>query len=105
MYLNVTSVIDTQHWVTRTQEVMTKSELIHSLALDIQCAKRGFQLTGEEALLEPYIAAVGQYEREMSRLKELVSGDSRLVRSTRGNRGPDYPIPEQCGAARHRTET
>lgn len=77
--MNVTSVIDTQHWVTRTQEVMTKSELIHSLALDIQCAKRGFQLTGEEALLEPYIAAVGQYEREMSRLKELVSGDSRLV--------------------------
>lgn len=78
-YLNVTSVIDTQHWVIHTQTVMTKSKLIQRLARHIQSAKRGFQLTGEEALLQPYDEATEEYQREISSLKELVSGEPRQV--------------------------
>ncbi len=79
MYLNVTAVIDTQHWIAHSQEVMTKAELIQRLARHIQSAKRGFQLTGEEALLQPYDEAIEEYQREISSLEELVSNDPRQV--------------------------
>ena len=79
MCLNVISLIDTHRWVEQSIEVRIKARLIQSLAIDMQSAKRGFQLTGDEALLGPYNEAIGQYEREMFRLKEFVSNDPQQV--------------------------
>ena len=63
----------------RIHEVLTKARLIEKLVVDMQTAKRGFLLTGEEEYLDPYKEAQDTYERELSRIADLVSGDPRQL--------------------------
>ena len=62
---------DTTQWVNHTYEVLQEFEQIQASAVDAQTGTRGYVITGNEAFLEPYTAALNSINEHVSRVREL----------------------------------
>ncbi|WP_257453898.1 CHASE3 domain-containing protein [Archangium lipolyticum] len=66
--------------VGRTHQVITGLERVLSSVKDAETGHRGYVLTGDEAFLAPYNEAQASIDKELSLLRELVSGNPEQVR-------------------------
>ncbi len=62
---------DTTQWVNHTYEVLQEFEQIQASAVDAQTGTRGYVITGNEAFLEPYTAALNSINEHVGRVREL----------------------------------
>ena len=72
-----------QHRTSHAQEVLTTSNELERLLLDLETGQRGFILTGEERFLEPWTAARGRFPSRARALLQLVAADASEVRVAR----------------------
>jgi len=70
-YYNDQKVKSTNDWVEHTQEVLRKNDNIFLDILNIETGSRGYLLTGNEAFLSPFNAAVAAINRNLSELTVL----------------------------------
>ncbi len=70
-YQHTLKLIETGKRVTQSQQVLT--ELVHAFSFvrDVETTQRGYQVSGDDRLLSPYIIAVSRMNAHLSRLKEL----------------------------------
>jgi PAS domain S-box-containing protein len=73
LYRDGRGFIETSEWVSHTHEVLAELEATLSAAAGAQTAARGYIITGQEAFLEPYQAAVPAVRANLDRLKSLTS--------------------------------
>src|ERR1700719_1403182 len=73
LYRNGRGFIEASEWVSHTHEVLAELEATLSAAAEAQTAARGYIITGQEAFLEPYQAAVPAVRANLDRLKSLTS--------------------------------
>jgi signal transduction histidine kinase len=69
----VGSLLDSEHWVEHTWQVINKVERIMSSAKDAETGNRGYLITGEEAYLEPYHDAIQELPKELDDFQHLTS--------------------------------
>jgi PAS domain S-box-containing protein len=67
--------------VAHTHEMLTRIESVESSLEDAESEQRGYLLTGEEAYLEPYHAALAAVPQQMARLREQTSDNSHQQES------------------------
>ena len=60
--------------VARAREALTLTTDLHRLVLEMEWSIRGFRLSGNEELLDPYRMAVLEYERGHAQLRRLLQG-------------------------------
>ena len=73
-------LIDSDRWVTHTEEVKrTFAQLLSSLK-DAETGQRGFLLTGDEHFLEPYRVALGDIAKEQAQAKGLTLDNDQQQR-------------------------
>jgi PAS domain S-box-containing protein len=65
---------DTQA-VNRTHDVIASLDRVLTFTVDAETGERGFLITGQDAYLEPYRAAVARLDSELDQLETLVAGD------------------------------
>ena len=63
-------------WVSHTHEVIAQAELVMRQTLDLQSGQRGFVLTGNSAMLDPYEKARGGVIESFRQLQNLCSDNS-----------------------------
>lgn len=70
-YKHTLKLIETGRRVTQSQQVLT--ELVHAFSFvrDVETTQHGYQISGDERLLSPYIIAVTRMNAHLARLKEL----------------------------------
>ena len=73
LYRDGRGFIETSEWVSHTHEVLAELEATLSAAAGAQTAARGYIITGRDAFLEPYQAAVPEVRANLDRLKSLTS--------------------------------
>jgi len=73
LYRNGRGFIETSEWVSHTHEVLAELEATLSAVAGAQTAARGYIITGQEAFLEPYQAAIPAVRANLDRLKSLTS--------------------------------
>jgi len=64
-------------WVNHTETVITKSNVIAKLTVDMQTGLRGYLITGEESFLAPYRIAKTRFKVDINGLREL-TGDNTI---------------------------
>ncbi len=69
----VESLLDSEHWVEHTWQVINKVERIMSSAKDAETGNRGYLISGEEAYLEPYNDAIRELPKELDDFQHLTS--------------------------------
>ena len=72
-YRSSRAFIQASEWVSHTHEVLTELESTVSAVADAQTATRGYIITGQEALLEPYKAAAPAIRNHIERLESLTA--------------------------------
>jgi signal transduction histidine kinase len=72
-----------QNRTSHAQEVLTASNELERLLLDLETGQRGFILTGDERFLEPWMAARGRFPSRARALLRLVADDPAEVRWAR----------------------
>ncbi|MEH2258281.1 response regulator [Nostoc sp.] len=72
-YQNTRILIDTNKQVQKTQDKINKLEELLSEMKDAETGQRGYILTGQESYLEPYQAVVGNIDRKIVELKDLIA--------------------------------
>ncbi len=70
-YLSLQSLVDRQHWVEHTREVIYRAERVISLLKDLETGNRGYLLTREKEFLEPYLLAKDSVGPAVERLRRL----------------------------------
>ncbi len=78
-FYGLSSLLDTQAWVTHTQKVITSASEIEKLIIDLETGERGFLITGKEAFLQPYTNAQEKLTQKISATKDLVSDNPSQV--------------------------
>ena len=68
-YRSLSSLMETSHWVTHTHEVLSDLESILSLLKDAETGQRGYVITGDDAFLEPYHAALNQLPKTLHEIR------------------------------------
>ena len=58
-YTSINTLMNTNHAVTHTHEVLEHVANVLSLLKDAETGQRGYVITGDEAFLEPYQSGVG----------------------------------------------
>lgn len=76
-YRNTRYFAEDAQWVTHTHEVLTQLEITFSTLKDAQRGMRGFVISDHERFLAPYLEAVSQVDRDLSRLKALTLDNPR----------------------------
>ena len=66
-------LIDNDHWVSHTHEVLAQLETTLSTITDAETEQRGYLLTGDDTHLAPYTAALSQIDSDLNRLKDLTA--------------------------------
>ena len=69
----VGSLLDSEHWVEHTWQVINKVERIMSSAKDAETGNRGYLISGDEAYLEPYNDAIRELPKELDDFQHLTS--------------------------------
>ncbi|MDZ8030308.1 response regulator [Nostoc sp. DedSLP04] len=72
-YQNTHILIDTNKQVQITQEKINQLEELLSEMKDAETGQRGYILTGQESYLEPYQAVIGNIDRKIVKLKDLIA--------------------------------
>ena len=80
LYRSGHSFINASEWVSHTHEVLEELEATVSVVADAQTATRGYIITGQETLLEPYRTAAPEVRAHLDRLKSLTSDNPRQQR-------------------------
>jgi signal transduction histidine kinase len=62
-----------RQWVMHTHEVLETLDDVLTNLLDVESSVRGYILTGEKSILNPYAAAVGQVAQSMKRVRTLTA--------------------------------
>ncbi|HKO53718.1 MAG TPA: CHASE3 domain-containing protein [Polyangiaceae bacterium] len=79
-YRSTAHLIENERWVSHTQEVRTKLADLISAAKDAEGGQRGFVITGDEAFLEPYRAALPEITRLTSEIRGLTADNEAQQR-------------------------
>src|SRR3954469_24583494 len=66
-------VVRDEEWVRHTYQVITQLEAILSTIKDAESGERGYIITGSEADLQPYHAALSNIEGQVRSLEELTA--------------------------------
>ncbi|HEY4743760.1 MAG TPA: CHASE3 domain-containing protein [Desulfuromonadaceae bacterium] len=72
-YRNLANVREASEWVTHTYQVIEKLQEVLTDLSDAETGQRGFLITGDQRYLEPYIAALGEIDKDLAALKELMA--------------------------------
>jgi methyl-accepting chemotaxis protein len=72
-YLSITRLTRTSQWITHTHEVLEHIDRVLSLLKDAETGQRGYLITGDEALLEPYRTGSGGILDVVKELKTLTA--------------------------------
>lgn len=67
------------HWVDHTNQAISYAYYTQKLLLDRETGLRGYQLTGRQAFLEPYVQANAAIDPSLDRLKRLVADNPSQV--------------------------
>jgi signal transduction histidine kinase len=90
---------DLQQRADQSEEVLVAANLLERLVIDLEAGQRGFQITGQESLLQPWQTAQAAIPAQVSRLERLVAGSrEQFATAQRINRAitsylNDYSIP------------
>ncbi|MCH7678092.1 CHASE3 domain-containing protein [candidate division KSB1 bacterium] len=79
IYLNVNSLIDSAKWVSHTNEVMAEGNDLITQLVNMETGVRGFLVTGKDEFLEPYVAGLAKFEKDISGLKQTVNDNPAQV--------------------------
>jgi len=79
-YRSTEHLIENDKWVTHTHEVRTELADLLSYLKDAETGQRGFVITGNDALLEPYRAALPEIDRLLSDLRRLTADNEAQQR-------------------------
>jgi PAS domain S-box-containing protein len=82
-YVSTQRLLEANRWVTHTHEVLEHLEDVLSALTDAETAQRGFVLTGEERYLEPYHAATGRIQQDVTELVALTRDNTAQQESLR----------------------
>src|SRR5271154_6484889 len=69
----VDALLESQHWVEHTWQVINQVERIMSSAKDAETGNRGYLITGNEDYLQPYNSATRDLPTEINRFQSLSS--------------------------------
>ncbi len=72
-YRTTTHLVQTADWVAHTHDVIARLEAISASGRDMESARRGFVLTGEETYLQPYRLADEVLTADLGHLSEMVA--------------------------------
>ena len=78
---NVSRLVDNEHRVVRTQEVLTTLEEVLSSVTAAETAERGFLITDDDQYRQSYESAIVQINETLERLTTLRGDDSVQQRS------------------------
>lgn len=78
-YFSTGAMVETARWVTHTQEVMTRGQLLETLILEMETSEKNFLITGKEEFLAPYHNAKQLWNQEISNGKQQVSDNPPQV--------------------------
>ncbi|MEO6786986.1 MAG: CHASE3 domain-containing protein [Chthoniobacteraceae bacterium] len=80
-YRSTLKLVETAGWVAQTEDVLKNLEATISAAKDLETGRRGYVITGDEAFLEPYDAALARLDGLMGTLRLLIedSGEQRRL--------------------------
>ena len=78
-FYGLSSLLNTQQWVSHTQKVIAAASEIEKLVVDLETGERGFLITGKEAFLEPYHEARKKLSVKISDTKILVKDNPQQV--------------------------
>ena len=70
-YQTTESLVQTEHWVAHTHEVLGGLEQVLSDLKDTETGQRGFVITGQERYLEPYHSGVAAAYKDLAKVKQL----------------------------------
>jgi len=71
VYQNMTSVKDSNYWVSHTHTVIEELDTLLSRLIDAETGQRGFIITGDDAYLELYNSALANIQNQRNLLREL----------------------------------
>ncbi|WP_019027994.1 response regulator [Colwellia piezophila] len=77
--LNINKMQSTANWVRHTEEVISSSNSLEKLILDMETGERGFLITGDEIFLEPYYQAIKLLDNKTEILIDLVNDNPKQV--------------------------
>jgi len=72
-YVSINKLTRTSQWVTHTHEVLERIDSVLSLLKDAETGQRGYVITGDEALLEPYHTGSGEVLDVVKELRKLTA--------------------------------
>ncbi|MBW4679202.1 MAG: CHASE3 domain-containing protein [Microcoleus vaginatus WJT46-NPBG5] len=79
-YQSMARLIDTFKWVQHTYEVQVNLESLLSTIKDAEAGRRGYIITGDPALLEPYNAAIETINPRIQNLRQLTADNPNQQR-------------------------
>src|SRR6266478_5920314 len=82
-YRNTARFTEASEWRTHTYEVLRNLDETVARLVDAETGQRGYLLTGEEAYLEPYRAAIKNIDQTIGELKSLTSDNSNQQKRIR----------------------
>ncbi|MEP7220212.1 MAG: CHASE3 domain-containing protein, partial [Bacteroidota bacterium] len=79
-YRDLTTLIESNGWVSHTHQVLSELESVISLMKDAETGYRGFIITGEENYLEPYNGAIGGSSGHIKSIGGLIADSPEQLR-------------------------
>lgn len=70
-FMSIHNLLESQEWVTHTNQVITKLGNVISVLKDSETGQRGFLLTGQAEFLEPYNGAAEKANKLMDEVKDM----------------------------------
>lgn len=77
--LNATRFRDAYAWVRQTYLTLVRLDQVLTEILGMEASVRGFQLTGDDVALKPYLGGITRLDQGMRDLRQLVAGDPRQL--------------------------
>jgi len=73
VYLSVSSITASSHWVNHTYEVIHNAESVGAAMVDMETGQRGFLITGKDEYLQPYNVGVAAFKQLITKGQKLTS--------------------------------
>src|SRR6266568_32346 len=77
---NIGKLTVTAEWVDHTHKVLEKLVMLLQGLVDAETGQRGYMITGDEAYLEPYHAALAVIDQDLKELKDLTKDNPNQQR-------------------------
>jgi PAS domain S-box-containing protein len=79
-YRSAEALVETAGWVEHTHEVIAELDAVLIATVDAETGRRGFALTGDETLLEPYRDAAGRVAAHAANARRLTADNPEQAR-------------------------